>query len=491
MRFKPVIVCVLLVLLAAGCTLQETAERKEEQKRIARTEEKLVAMTLATTEDIDSLDPVKINSPLEFQLAEVLYDTLVKWNESTGEFVPLLASGIQETGDGTGLLINLKEGVIFQDGTALDAESVKASLERWQASLSKPQWFPIANIEIVDAKSLIIYWRRNKQELLAALSSPHAAILSARALAEGTAFASGTYFQPGSIRAGTGPYALQEWVDGRWLTLVLNEDYHGELPEVQRWQVRLSTRAEDALLDFRGGEVDVVQGLDPELLKVGYALGLDEKLVVNKLATGIYLLLNEDTFAKVESRQALAGIINRKQIAQELKGLHQPLTHFIPNDAYEDRVKAGGTIQPDGAARLLELELADLRWAGANDLNASVAGAIIRQLSDKGINLKKTDVSQADMRLILWTLPHVYPEVRLFLWDVARLSVKEQSFPRSIRREWPAYLAVLEQHFAGDLRLIPVLRLRQALYADVGKENLPISPRGYLDLAAFEPGSGA
>ncbi len=482
MLYRKGLILLFLILFSAGCS-HPAEKTKQPEKEFAR-KQTLVEMKVATTEDMDSLDPVKINSPLEFQIAQSVYDSLILFDTVKGTYQPVLADRFFESPDGNGLIFDIKKDIKFQDGTLLDAHAVKASLERWLASYSPPQLSPVERIEVLDDYSLQVTWRRDKEELLAALSGAQAAILSPTML-ENPQFSTGSYFNPAAVKAGTGPYFVQEWVAGQWLTLAANRHYFGKMPPVKRWEIKLKVPPEDALLDLRGGKLDMVQGLDPELIDWGHDLGLDDILKINELNAGLYLKLNNNSFKEPVARTALAGLIDKGQVSLNLKGLHLPMATYLPFSLRSER-SVPGEVYPSGAAKLLELELADLTWAAAAGITPAIFHAVLDEITGKGIKLDAKEQGRAaDLQFILWTMPFNSPRARLTLWQAAGVSTDNWQVPWGMKIGSAEYISEMEEKLRESGQLIPLLSLRQVLYVE--GDGIPRSPRGYLDLAAFRP----
>lgn len=67
------------------------------------------------------------------ELAAV-YDVLLRYDDQTGEFVPRLAQSLTSDQGGTVWTLKLRPGVTFSDGTALDANAVVSSIDRYNAN---------------------------------------------------------------------------------------------------------------------------------------------------------------------------------------------------------------------------------------------------------------------------------------------------------------------------------------------------------------------
>ena len=76
-----------------------------------------------------SLDPATGGAGSDHAFLFTMYDTLTEWDFETLKPKPGLAESWNFT-DPTTLVLNIRSGVTFHDGTPLDAEAVKFNLER-------------------------------------------------------------------------------------------------------------------------------------------------------------------------------------------------------------------------------------------------------------------------------------------------------------------------------------------------------------------------
>lgn len=90
-------------------------------------------MTFAAYAEAGLLDPAETivaGSTGGVEMAAI-YDVLMRWDGKTGELHPQLAKDLKANGDATEFTLGLRDGVTFSDGTPLDAQAVKWSIERY------------------------------------------------------------------------------------------------------------------------------------------------------------------------------------------------------------------------------------------------------------------------------------------------------------------------------------------------------------------------
>ncbi|MCR2799346.1 ABC transporter substrate-binding protein [Microbacterium sp. zg-Y818] len=208
-----------------------------------------VAQIAALTE-MQGFDPVKVtNVGSGLERAAAIMDTLLYRDELTDEVFPKLAEGISSA-DGQTWVLELREGVEFTDGTALDAEAVIFNLQRHIApdstSTAKAMLSAIDTMTATDEYEVTITLTQPSGSFPLALtgSSPASLIGSPTALADPETF--------NANPVGAGAFVLESWVRDDTLTLTRNEDYWDEgkpyLDGVE-YQVRVDpqTRTDDLI----------------------------------------------------------------------------------------------------------------------------------------------------------------------------------------------------------------------------------------------------
>ncbi|WP_246342940.1 ABC transporter substrate-binding protein [Actinomadura verrucosospora] len=90
-------------------------------------------LTFAAYSEAGLLDPAQTivaGSTGGVEMAAI-YDVLMRWDAGTGQVRPQLAEDLKPDRDGTAFTLTLRDGVEFSDGTPLDAQAVKWSIERY------------------------------------------------------------------------------------------------------------------------------------------------------------------------------------------------------------------------------------------------------------------------------------------------------------------------------------------------------------------------
>jgi peptide/nickel transport system substrate-binding protein len=283
--------------------------------------------------DIGSFDPDN-----NFEIGAVsainnVYEGLVEYAPGTTTVVGLLADSWEISDDGLTYTFHLVDGVKFHDGTPLDAEAVKTSLERRRDGNLLLSYF-LANvtaIEAPDPNTVILKLDHAQPSLLDSFSSPYGPkVVSPTALAEHEGGDNTTSWL-NENSAGTGPFRLTEFTRGEGYVLTRNDDYWGAEPYFR--EVRISVVPDIGLqiLQLQAGEIDAVP--------INYPFAQLRSLPAGLVATAAPSVNQYDLFLKAgtvlddpEIRNAVLTAINPALWADDAFYGYAPLSKSLfPN----------------------------------------------------------------------------------------------------------------------------------------------------------------
>ncbi|MFW8593974.1 ABC transporter substrate-binding protein [Cribrihabitans neustonicus] len=251
-----------------------------------------------------------------------------------GSVVPGLAESWEISADGTEYTFTLREGVTFHDGSAMDAEDVKFSLDRARAEYStnaqKALFEGITGVEVLDPRTVKLTLDKPDGSLLFNLAWGDAVIVAPESI-EGIK----------SNPVGTGAYSLQEWVQGDRITLARNPDYWGEAPALASATFKFISDPTAAFAAMMAGDIDAFDNFPaPENLPQFEADPRFQVLVGSTEGETILSTNNKKPpFDDLRVRQAMAHAIDRQAIIDgAMFGYGTPIgTHFAPHHpAYVD-----------------------------------------------------------------------------------------------------------------------------------------------------------
>ncbi len=314
-------------------------------------------VTYATSLEPPHLDPTAgaaqaIDAVVHFNI----FEGLTRFTPD-GAVVPLLAKSWEISEDGLTYTFTLQEGVTFQDGSAMDAEDVKFSIDRARAADStnaqKSLFTAISGVEVVDPQTVVV-----------TLSEPNGSLLFNLAWGDAVIVAEETVDTLKTSPVGTGPYRFKEWVQGDRVELVRNPNYWGEIPELSAATIKFISDPTAAFAAMMAEDIDAFDNFPaPENVAQFEADPRFQVLVGSTEGETILAINNgQAPFDNPAVREAISHAIDRQAIINgAMFGYGTPIgTHFAPhNPAYVD-LTGQSSFDPDKARALLaEAGLAD------------------------------------------------------------------------------------------------------------------------------------
>lgn len=282
------------------------------------------------------IDPhINASSELGIPLRSV-YDTLVYREPETLAFVPGLASSWTISEDGLTYTFDLRDDVMFHDGTSLNAEAVRVNFERILNPATASQKAasllgPVAQIEAREEYQIVITLSEPFAPLMDGLSQPYTGIASPTALSE---WDTSTYqFH----QVGSGPYRFVEYSVGTELVLERNPDYawgpsvvqNPGVPEVDRIIFRFFPDPAARALALQSREVDIMGELlptDARELVAENAIQL-ETVPIPGQPLQFFLNTQRAPTSSLAVRQALILATNRHEIVQAIFQGYSPIAY--------------------------------------------------------------------------------------------------------------------------------------------------------------------
>jgi len=251
-----------------------------------------------------------------------------------GEVQPALAESWEISEDGKTYTFKLHDGVKFHDGTDLDAEDVKFSLERAMAEDStnaqKVLFSAIQSVDAVDPTTVKVTLKQPQGSFLYNMGWGDAVIVAPES-------AETNKEKP----IGTGPFKFENWAKGASITIVKNPEYWGEPAALDKAEFRFIPDAAASVTALLSGDVQAFPNFP-----AGDALPQIEadprfKVVIGATEGETILAMNNGKapFDNLKVRQAISHAVNRDEvILGASSGQGVPIgSHFSPaNPAYVD-----------------------------------------------------------------------------------------------------------------------------------------------------------
>jgi peptide/nickel transport system substrate-binding protein len=226
-------------------------------------------LRIAMRDDPDILDPTLATTYTGRIVFAGLCDKLFDIDQRLA-IVPQLATGY-EWSDSQTLLIRLRDGVKFHDGSSMDAAAVKNSLERhltMEGSFRRPEINQMDHIEIVDPLAVRVVLKSPSAPFVAQLTDRAGMILAPEAAKEGREY--------GNHPVCSGPFRFVERVPQDHVTLERFPGYwNAGAIHVDRVIYLTMPDSSIRLANLKAGAIDIAEYIVPTDAK---AVETDPKL---------------------------------------------------------------------------------------------------------------------------------------------------------------------------------------------------------------------
>ena len=422
-----------------------------------------------------SLDPATGGSGQDHAFLYPIFDTLVEFDFPTLKALPGLAESWKFPDPKT-LVLNLRSGVQFHDGTPLDAEAVKFNLERNRTdarSSIKADLLTVDTIEVTGPLQVTLKLKQPDSALPLILSDRAGMMCSPKAVKE---LGKDHDRKP----VGSGPYRCTGWNDNEKVTYARNDKYWkpGQ-PLLDGLEFAVITETNTGLRSVVAGQNDFVYFLSPQQKTViDRAKNLTSVTGPTLYCVQIFLNYGRPPLDNPKVRLAINHAIDRIAYSKAtMGGLAEPAWMALPSAhwAYDAKLADGWPHDPDKAKKLLaeagHPNGIDITLLGYSDQRSQQRQEVlIEQFSKAGIRCKWTTGSIPEMSAAFFA--DKKGEGLLAAWTgrpdpslTYSLMFSKDAYYNAGRTEWSPELtaALLETRASEDLEA------RKAAFAKVQK----------------------
>jgi ABC-type transport system substrate-binding protein len=361
-----------LMLAACGGAAEAPAETEEEpaaEAEEAEAEEEPAAeeeemeeepapaaggdLVYALPSDIVSFDPHATRETVSGMVNSQIFDYLTILTPD-GSVEGELATSWEVSGDELTWTFTLQDGVMFHDGTALNAEAVKMNLDR---ALDPDNGLPasrllagVTEINAVDDTTLEIVTQAPLGALLFHLSHYSLGIISPAALES---------MSPEDLAqapVGSGPFTFVSYTPNESIVLERNDDYWGTVASLDSVTFKPVPEAASRSVLIETGEAHVVAKIAPQ--DVGFLQdvdGMDVEVIPFTRVVFIHMNGTSAPLNDVQVRQALSWAVDRESIVTNiLNDLAVVATGPLGNGVSMYSPTENYGYDPDKARELLE-----------------------------------------------------------------------------------------------------------------------------------------
>ncbi len=292
-------------------------------------------LTIAWARDVGEMNP-HVYNPSQLFAQSMVYEPLVSYGDG-GKLKPHLAESWEISEDGKEYTFHLRQDVKFSDGTSFNADIVKKNfdtilnhmeLHSWLGFLSK-----IAGTEVIDENTFKLTLTEPYYPTIQEL----AVVRPVRFLGEAGFPEDGDTSKGVAEAVGTGPWILEEYKADEYAIYKRNENYWGELPEVEKIQVKVIPDAETRVLAFEKGELDLIYGegvISLDAFKQLESTGNYETSISEPVATRqLVMNTNREQLSDERVRQALHYGFNKEAMVKGVtSGLEEEADFILPTN---------------------------------------------------------------------------------------------------------------------------------------------------------------
>jgi peptide/nickel transport system substrate-binding protein len=252
-----------------------------------------------------------------------LYDSLLRFKEESTEVEPGLAESWEISEDGLVYTLNLRQGIMFHDGTPFNAEAAKFNIDR-QIDPDHPAhatgefpyaeftWGTVESVEAVDEYTLQFTLKEPFAPFLNHLAMHPAAMLSPAAI---ETFGADISNNP----VGTGPFKFVSWTPGVEIVLERNPDYWRGAPHLDQVIYRPIIEDQSRLTELEAGGINFMVNIPPDDLS---RLREDPNFTVIEQpgmhTWWVAFNQSKEPFNNTLVRQAMNHAVNKQAIVENL-----------------------------------------------------------------------------------------------------------------------------------------------------------------------------
>ena len=266
-----------------------------------------------------SLDPIYGNAVTSDKFVfNLFYESLFQIGED-GVFSNWLADSYKVSQDQKTITITLKKGILFHDGTPLNAEAAAWNINRTiDPKTNAPHSGDLGMVEkaeAVDEYTFKINLKTTSASILSALAFEAGAMISPTGFKKAGAAA----FARNPV--GTGPYKFQEWVGSDHVSGVRWEKYWRKgvdgkaLPYTDKATIRFIKNTSVKIMELKAGNADIIDNVQVKDFKAVEG-GDNVHLVNSPLSIAQYMAMNvtRPPFNNKDLRIAINYAVNFKAL---------------------------------------------------------------------------------------------------------------------------------------------------------------------------------
>jgi peptide/nickel transport system substrate-binding protein len=270
-------------------------------------------LTIGTTDLPTRINPLEPSMFSSNEVLSLLFLRLHEVDPKTGRMKPVLAESWEFSEDLKSITYYLRNDVKWWDGQPVTALDVLYTYQQMtEAATNYPNVHSlraIKNVEVLNVNTIKFTFDKVYADILT--DSDIMPVPKHVYEAEGEVF--------GNNPVGNGPYKIKEWVRGRVIVLIANDQYYLGRPPIDEIQLRYYADTDEMRDDFAVGDLDLLLDITPTTAQT---LRQNENVSIYSQPGESYLYVawnQTHPFLKDrEVREALGMAINKQRILDEI-----------------------------------------------------------------------------------------------------------------------------------------------------------------------------
>lgn len=175
------------------------------------------------SENMKTLDPHYQTTLIGKIFSQMYLDSLLLYDETTGEFFPWLCESYEYSEDGLVWTFHMKDGLTFSNGEVLDANDVAYTFERLRndkegSPIASQYWTALEKVDLIDNLTVSI-------TTSAPVANMRVCLVKTYIIPDEAHKKDGDAIFYDQTCPASGPWILDEWVDGQHVKFHKNENY--------------------------------------------------------------------------------------------------------------------------------------------------------------------------------------------------------------------------------------------------------------------------
>lgn len=295
-------------------------------------------------------DPVVSGSGAQFRELALVYASLTRTDEN-GKAVPDLAESWDYNDRGDEVTFHLRPNLKFSDGEPVDAEAVKAAIERAKTQKNSALFGDLTSIEAVEAKGLDVVVK------LTQVDHQIPQLLGSRVLQVASPKAAADPEELDRNPVGAGPFVVRQLIPGTKAVLKKNPDYwDAENIHIDTVELTSAPDAATVVSGLRTGVYNFAD-IEPSQAQAAKKAGLDVFVQPGFNASNISLNVNKAPFDDDRVVDAVRHAIDRKEFVDKLTfGYGEETDQPFPKGyvAYDPKSADAWPYDPEKSRKLLK-----------------------------------------------------------------------------------------------------------------------------------------